>query len=123
MFILFMDNYFWYDKEYYFPMDIEFDGKKLTLPAAITSEKTIVELKIGDTIVDDWYINNIKGKKNSDYSEYRYELLSDKVKSIKFNDGDLIELTVYVYDDYIEPIEYLMGVEKKFLSTKFTIIE
>ena len=118
-----MDKYYWYDKDYYFPTDVEFDGKKLTLPAGITSEKTIVELKVGDVIIDDWHRNNIKGKKNSNYSEYRYELLSDKVKSIKFNDGDIIELTVHVYDDYIPPIEYSMSVEKKFLSTKFTIIE
>lgn len=118
-----IDDYYWYDKEWMIPMDIEFDGKKLTLPADIVSEKTIVELKVGNTVIDDWYINNIKGKKNTDYSEFRYELLSDKVKSIKFNDGDVIELTVYVYDDYIEPIEYLMRVEKKFLSTEFVVIE
>ena len=118
-----IDDYYWYDKDWMIPMDIEFDGKKLTLPAGIMSEKTIVELKVGNTVVNDWYIKNIKGKKNSDYSEYRYELLSDTVKNIKFNDGDVIKLTVYVYDDYIEPIEYLLSVEKKFLSTKFNVIE
>lgn len=112
-----LDNRFWARKN--IPaidpdsIDVEFNGKKLVIPASCLTDRFIVTVSIsGGTVLDDWKVEKVDRPKNStDCSEFLVTLVSEKGKDYDFSAGETVTITVTpVADTPDETIQFRFDV-------------
>lgn len=112
-----LDNRFWARKN--IPaidpdsIDVEFNGKKLVIPASCLTDRFIVTVSIsGGTVLDDWKVEKVDRPKNStDCSEFLVTLISEKGKDYDFSAGETVTITVTpVADTPDETIQFRFDV-------------
>ena len=95
-----LDNRFWARKNIpaIDPDDIgvEFNGKKLLIPASCLTDRFAVTVSIsGGTVLDDWKVEKVDRPKDSaDCSDFLVTLVSEKGKDYEFSAGEAITITV-----------------------------
>ena len=86
-----LDQRFWFTSKHEIDADainIEFDGKKLVIPAMCVTERSEVTITVfdnsGKTIFDDWKVIEVKRPNNGGVSEFEVTYESDTAKSYKY---------------------------------------
>lgn len=77
-------------------INVEFNGKKLVIPASCLTDRFVVTVTIsGGTVLDDWKVDKVDRPKNSmDCSEFMVTLISEKGKNYDFSAGETITVTI-----------------------------
>lgn len=95
-----LDSRFWFSKTNQNSNienpNIEFDGKKIVIPACYISERSKIKVIISDDVViDDWIVKEVKRPKESDNcSEFMVSLKSKAGADYKYKDGDKIVICI-----------------------------
>ena len=107
-----MDQRFWFASKHEIDADaisIEFDGKKLVIPAMCVTERSEVIITVfddsGKTILDDWNVTGVKRPNNGGVSEFEVTYESDTAKAYKYLAGGLVTIKVIPVAE--APYEYL----------------
>ena len=108
-----MDERFWFTSKHEIDEDtinIEYDGKKLVIPATCVTERSVVTVTIfdnsGKTVLDDWKVTGVKRPNNGGFSEFEATYESEKGKAYKYLAGGLVTIKVVPVaeapDEYLE---------------------
>ena len=97
-----LDNRFWFGKNTgnikADDISIEFNGEKLIIPATCISDRSTISLTISngkkDTVIDDWIVDEVKRQKKASVSDYAVTYMSEKAEKYKYQDGDVITISV-----------------------------
>ncbi len=101
---------------------IEFDGKKLIVPAELVTEDSKIIVRISDsnggTVIGDWNVKEVKRKSGEEISTFEAVYVSELSKEFKYADG--IGVTIEIVpesDSSLEPLIYTFKAKagKKFL--------
>ena len=112
-----LDNRFWARK--IIPaidpdsINVEFNGKKLVIPASCLTDRFLVTVSIsGGTVLDVWKVDKVDRPKNStDCTEFMVTLVSEKGKKYDFSAGETVTITVTpVADTPDETIQFSFDV-------------
>ena len=93
---------------------IDFNGKKLTIPAQYVSDASVIVLSLNDQNISDWTVNNIDRNKSANIEDFSVIFTSETVKDIKFNDGDTVKIEIFPYDGAENAMTFSFVVEKGF---------
>lgn len=108
-----LDERFWFTSKHEIDEDtinIEYDGKKLVIPATCVTERSVVTVTIfdnsGKTVLDDWKVTGVKRPNNGGFSEFEATYESEKGKAYKYLAGGLVTIKVVpvaeASDEYLE---------------------
>lgn len=97
-----LDSRFWFGKNTgnikADDISIEFNGEKLIIPATCISDRSTISLTISsekkDTVIDDWIVDEVKRSKKASVSDYTVTYTSEKAEKYKYQDGDVITISV-----------------------------
>lgn len=93
----------------------DFDGKKFSLPAVYVSEHSLLKVTVkeaeGQTVMDNWNIDEVTRKEGDAYTDFMAVYTSDTAKKINYADGMHIRIEVTPAAEYPdETIEFLYNV-------------
>lgn len=117
-----LDNQFWFDKKNDSikakDIDIDFNGKKLIIPATCITERSLITVSVKRDRkkhdITDWKVKEVVRPKNSKVSDFKATYESEEGRRYKYQDGDVITITII-------PVEETP--EEKFVFTFNTKIE
>lgn len=96
-----LDSRFWFSKAYTpiaSEMNVSFDGEKLIIPVSCITDRSGVVVTVTSAdhteVFDDWTVSKVERPKKADISNYTAVLKSTSAKSYKYQDGDLITITL-----------------------------
>ena len=75
----------------------EFDGDDLTIPVFMASDDAVITVTVEDddgTVFDDWTIDEVERKDESDYSSFMATFHSEKAEDYKYSEGTRIHIEV-----------------------------
>ena len=100
---------------------VQFDGKTITLSANMICTDSVIQVKVNNNgpVVKNWTVDKVK-RKGDTVNEFLVSLTSKDLK-YKFNDGDIISLSILPYGDLFKEIIYNFKVKKNFLSYDFEL--
>ncbi len=79
-------------------IDITFDGKTLTIPAIVVTDRSVITVTItgsaGITILEDWTVDSVKRPKKAGVSDFIATFSSKTGKDYKYQEGELVTITV-----------------------------
>jgi hypothetical protein len=125
-----LDIEYWYSKTKDIKAVCVFDGSKLKIRANYLCDDSIITLSIKNSketvTINDWTVSEVK-RDGDDVSDFIASFESKTIEKADFNDGDIVEINIYPYQDYYEPyvIKYKVSKEKTmwfFDSIKFNLI-
>lgn len=95
---------------------IEFDGKRMTIPAQYVSGVSCIVLNVNGITVNDWIVKEVDRNNSKNIEDFIVTFTSEKVRELKFAEGDVVTIEVYPYADAEEPMCFSFDVEKGFLN-------
>lgn len=101
---------------------IEFDGKRITIPAQYVSSASCIVLTVGDQAVSDWTVKEVDRKKSESVEDCIVTFNSEEVRELKFEEGVVVSIEVFPYDGADEPLIFSFDVEKGFLNLSTTFV-
>ena len=79
-------------------INIEYDGKRLVIPATCVTERSVVTVTIsdenGETVLDDWKVTGVKRPDKGGFSDFEVTYESEKGKAYKYLDGGLVTVKI-----------------------------
>ena len=121
-----LDNLYRFDlADYEFSADevaIEFDGKRITIPAQYVSSASCIILTVGDQTVSDWTVKEVDRKKSESVEDFVVTFISEEVRELKFGDGSVVTIEVFPYDGADDSMIFSFDVEKGFLNLSTTFV-
>ena len=70
----------------------------MIIPATCISDRSTISLTISngkkDTVIDDWIVDEVKRPKKAGVSDYTVTYMSEKAEKYKYQDGDVITISV-----------------------------
>ncbi len=102
-----VDNRFRFTSDNDYPdgssMEIEFNGKELTIPAYAASDSGKIDVTIVDNTQDvtiqDWILDEVVRPKDGDELSFTAKYSSEGIKSIKLSDGTSLQINIYPRED------------------------
>ena len=115
-----LDNLYRFElADYVFSADdiaIEFDGKRITIPAQYVSSSSYVVLTVDGHVIADWQVKNVDRKKSENFEDFIVTFISKEVRELEFEDGAVVTIKVFPYDSADESLIFSFDVEKGFLN-------
>lgn len=80
-------------------LDIQFDGKQITIPASCITDRPQIKATISGITIDDWSVNKVERPKKYDpntfdCSSFTVNISSESLKKQKYEVGDKVEFTI-----------------------------
>lgn len=95
---------------------IEFDGKRITIPAQYISGASHIVLTVNGDTVSDWCVKEVNRNKSENIEDFIVTFTSETVRERKFAEGDVVTIEVYPYTNADSPMRFSFDVEKGFLN-------
>ena len=98
-----VDDRFWFDNPAkgidLRKVDIQFDGDEISIPASCVSDRSLIQVRVGDTVIEDWEIDKVdRPKKAKDPSEYIATYKSEVGDDYKYKSGDKVTVRIITVD-------------------------
>lgn len=102
-------------------ISIEFNGKKITIPAQYVSDASVIVLSVNDQKINDWTVKKVDRNKSENIEDFYVTFTSEAVKDVKFSDGDTVQIEIFPYDGAENAMTFNFAVEKGFpqITTNF----
>lgn len=101
---------------------IEFNGKRISIPAQYVSSVSCIILTVDDKIISDWTVKEVDRKKSESVSDFLVTFVSEEVRELKFEDGTVVTIEVFPYDGADTPLTFSFVAEKGFLNLSTTFV-
>ena len=100
---------------------IDFNGKKITIPAQYVSDASVIVLSVNGQKINDWTVKNVDRQKSENIEDFFVTFTSESVKGIKYNSGDAVKIEIFSYKGAGKAMTFNYAVEKGFpnLTTNF----
>jgi len=95
-------------------ISIDFNGKKIAIPAQYVSDASVIELSVNEQKISDWTVKNVDRNKSENVENFSVTFTSEAVKDVKFNDGDIVKIEIFPYDGVENALVFCFVVEKGF---------
>ena len=104
--------------------DVSFDGEKITVPANYVCAESIISVSVNGKSIDrnqKWIVDSVKRKGNT-IVDYVVTYANKNIKKIKFEDGDIVTISIQPYEEYFDAlrIDLKVNVSKKLFITSYS---